>query len=189
MADLHRLDRREGRRRASELLERFDLVEAAGRMVAIYSGGMRRRLDLAMTLMGDPQIIFLDEPTTGLDPRSRQTMWQIIRQLAAAGVTIFLTTQNLDEADRLSERIAVLDHGRVIADAAFSPASLSGTAPSSPPRGAPALPPLAIYGPAPATTGGAKRAAGHHPTQGMGPGLDNPSSIFWTGLQFRNGGA
>ncbi|HEX3564276.1 MAG TPA: ATP-binding cassette domain-containing protein, partial [Acidimicrobiales bacterium] len=115
-ADLHRIDRREGRRRASELLERFDLVEAAGRMVATYSGGMRRRLDLAMTLMGDPQIIFLDEPTTGLDPRSRQTMWQIIRQLAVAGVTIFLTTQNLDEADRLADHIAVLDHGRVIAE-------------------------------------------------------------------------
>jgi ABC-2 type transport system ATP-binding protein len=116
MADLHRLDRREGRRRASELLERFDLVEAAARLVATYSGGMRRRLDLAMTLVGDPQIIFLDEPTTGLDPRSRQTMWQIIRQLAAAGVTIFLTTQNLDEADRLADHIAVLDHGRVIAE-------------------------------------------------------------------------
>jgi ABC-2 type transport system ATP-binding protein len=116
MADLHRIDRREGRRRASELLERFDLVEAAGRMVATYSGGMRRRLDLAMTLMGDPQIIFLDEPTTGLDPRSRQTMWQIIRQLSMAGVTIFLTTQNLDEADRLADHIAVLDHGRVIAE-------------------------------------------------------------------------
>jgi ABC-2 type transport system ATP-binding protein len=85
-------------------------------MVATYSGGMRRRLDLAMTLMGDPQIIFLDEPTTGLDPRSRQTMWQIIRQLARAGVTIFLTTQNLDEADRLADHIAVLDHGRVIAE-------------------------------------------------------------------------
>jgi ABC-2 type transport system ATP-binding protein len=116
MADLHHLDRRAGRRRASELLEQFDLVDAAGQMVATYSGGMRRRLDLAMTLVGDPRIIFLDEPTTGLDPRSRRTMWQIIRDLVAAGVTIFLTTQNLDEADELADRIAVLDHGRLVAE-------------------------------------------------------------------------
>jgi ABC-2 type transport system ATP-binding protein len=116
MADLRHLDRRAGRRRASELLEQFDLVDAAGQMVATYSGGMRRRLDLAMTLVGDPRIIFLDEPTTGLDPRSRRTMWQIIRDLVAAGVTIFLTTQNLDEADELADRIAVLDHGRLVAE-------------------------------------------------------------------------
>src|SRR6266700_171142 len=94
MADLHHLGRHAGRRRAGELLDRFDLVEAAGQMVATYSGGMRRRLDLAMTLIGDPRIIFLDEPTTGLDPRSRRTMWQIIRELVAAGTTVFLTTQN-----------------------------------------------------------------------------------------------
>jgi ABC-2 type transport system ATP-binding protein len=116
MADLHRLGRAEGRRRADELLERFDLVEAAGRPASTYSGGERRRLDLAMTLVGDPRIIFLDEPTTGLDPRSRHTMWEIIRQLAAGGVTIFLTTQHLEEADELADRIAVLDHGRVIAE-------------------------------------------------------------------------
>jgi ABC-2 type transport system ATP-binding protein len=116
MADLHHLDRRAGRRRASELLEQFDLVDAAGQMVATYSGGMRRRLDLAMTLVGDPRIIFLDEPTTGLDPRSRRTMWQIVRDLVAAGVTIFLTTQNLDEADELADQIAVLDHGRLVAE-------------------------------------------------------------------------
>ena len=116
MADLHRLGRAEGRRRAAALLERFDLVDAARRPAATYSGGMRRRLDIAMTLVGDPRIIFLDEPTTGLDPRSRHTMWQIIRGLAAGGVTIFLTTQYLDEADELADRIAVLDHGTLVAE-------------------------------------------------------------------------
>ena len=116
MADLHHLERRVGRQRSRELLDRFDLAEAAGQMVATYSGGMRRRLDLAMTLIGDPRIIFLDEPTTGLDPRSRRTMWQIIRELVAAGITIFLTTQYLDEADQLADRIAVLDHGRLVAE-------------------------------------------------------------------------
>jgi ABC-2 type transport system ATP-binding protein len=116
MGDLHHLDRRLGRQRSHELLDRFDLAEAAGQMVATYSGGMRRRLDLAMTLMGDPRIIFLDEPTTGLDPRSRRTMWEIIRELVAAGITIFLTTQYLDEADQLADRIAVLDHGRLVAE-------------------------------------------------------------------------
>ncbi len=109
MADLHHLGRREGRRRAAALLERFDLVDAARKRPATYSGGMRRRLDLAMTLVGDPRIIFLDEPTTGLDPRSRHTMWQIICDLAASGVTILLTTQYLDEADQLADLIAVLD--------------------------------------------------------------------------------
>jgi ABC-2 type transport system ATP-binding protein len=97
------------------LLERFDLVESADKMAMSYSGGMRRKLDLAMTLVGDPQIIFLDEPTTGLDPRSRRTMWEIVRELVADGVTIFLTTQYLDEADKLSDRIAVLDQGRLVA--------------------------------------------------------------------------
>ncbi|MCW2904995.1 MAG: Daunorubicin/doxorubicin resistance ATP-binding protein DrrA [Streptosporangiaceae bacterium] len=116
MADLHHLGRREGRRRAAELLEQFDLVEAAKKTAATYSGGMRRRLDLAMTLVGDPRVIFLDEPTTGLDPRSRRTMWQIIRDLVAGGVTIFLTTQYLEEADELADRIALLDHGKLIAE-------------------------------------------------------------------------
>jgi ABC-2 type transport system ATP-binding protein len=116
MADLHHLGRAEGRRRAAELLERFDLTDAAERPVATYSGGMRRRLDLAMTLVGDPRIIFLDEPTTGLDPRSRRTMWQSIRDLVARGVTVFLTTQYLEEADQLADRIAVLDHGRLVAE-------------------------------------------------------------------------
>jgi ABC-2 type transport system ATP-binding protein len=116
MADLHHLERRDGRRRAGELLDRFDLVDAAAQMVVTYSGGMRRRLDLAMTLLGDPRVIFLDEPTTGLDPRSRRTMWRIIRELVAVGVTIFLTTQNLEEADQLADRIAVLDHGRLVAE-------------------------------------------------------------------------
>ncbi len=115
MADLHHLDRREGRRRAAALLERFDLVDAARKRPATYSGGMRRRLDLAMTLVGDPRIIFLDEPTTGLDPRSRHTMWQIICDLAASGVTILLTTQYLDEADQLADLIAVLDQGKLVA--------------------------------------------------------------------------
>jgi ABC-2 type transport system ATP-binding protein len=116
MADLHHMDRREGSRRVDELLDKFDLAEAAGQIVIKYSGGMRRRLDLAMTLIGDPQIIFLDEPTTGLDPRSRHTMWQITRDLVAKGVTVLLTTQNLDEADELADRIAVLDQGRLVAE-------------------------------------------------------------------------
>nr|WP_169811449.1 ATP-binding cassette domain-containing protein [Nocardia harenae] len=117
MADLHHLPRAEGRRLADELLARFDLVEAAGRTAATYSGGMTRRLDLAMTLVGAPRIIFLDEPTTGLDPRSRRSMWQIIRSLVDDdGVTVFLTTQYLEEADELADRIAVLDHGRIVAE-------------------------------------------------------------------------
>jgi ABC-2 type transport system ATP-binding protein len=115
MADLHHLGRAEGRRRAAELLDKFDLADAARKTAVTYSGGMRRRLDLAMTLIGDPRIIFLDEPTTGLDPRSRRMMWQTIRELVAGGVTIFLTTQQLDEADELADRIAVLDHGKVVA--------------------------------------------------------------------------
>jgi ABC-2 type transport system ATP-binding protein len=115
MADLRHLGKREGRRRVAELLERFDLVDAARKPVATYSGGMRRRLDLAMTLMGDPRIIFLDEPTSGLDPRSRRTMWQTIRALVRDRVTIFLTTQYLEEADELADRVAVLDRGRLVA--------------------------------------------------------------------------
>ena len=116
MADLHHLGRAEGRRRVEDLLERFDLVEAAGKPAATYSGGMKRRLDLAMGLVGDPRIVFLDEPTTGLDPRSRRTMWEVIRDLVAGGVTVFLTTQYLDEADQLADRIAVLDQGRLVAE-------------------------------------------------------------------------
>ncbi|MEU7909020.1 ATP-binding cassette domain-containing protein [Actinoplanes sp. NPDC049118] len=116
MADLHQLPRREGRRRTAELLEQFDLTEAGRKPASTYSGGMRRRLDLAMTLVGSPQVIFLDEPTTGLDPRSRRNMWQIVRDLVAGGVTIFLTTQYLEEADELADRIAVLDHGRIVAE-------------------------------------------------------------------------
>ncbi|MFI6644643.1 ATP-binding cassette domain-containing protein [Streptomyces sp. NPDC050504] len=116
MADLHHLSKREGRRVAAELLERFDLVEAAKKPAATYSGGMKRRLDIAMTLVGSPRIIFLDEPTTGLDPRSRHNMWQIIRQLVADGVTVFLTTQYLEEADELADRIAVLNGGKIAAE-------------------------------------------------------------------------
>ncbi|MFE4048888.1 ATP-binding cassette domain-containing protein [Streptomyces sp. YIM B13518] len=116
MADLHHLSRAQGRRVAAELLERFDLAEAARKPASTYSGGMKRRLDIAMTLVGDPRIIFLDEPTTGLDPRSRHTMWQIIRELVTGGVTVFLTTQYLEEADELADRIAVLHDGRIAAE-------------------------------------------------------------------------
>jgi ABC-2 type transport system ATP-binding protein len=113
MADLKRV--RSADRVVTRLLERFDLAESAQKMVATYSGGMRRKLDLAMTLVGNPRIIFLDEPTTGLDPRSRRTMWEIVRELVADGTTIFLTTQYLEEADQLANRIAVLDQGRLVA--------------------------------------------------------------------------
>jgi ABC-2 type transport system ATP-binding protein len=116
MADLNHLGRATGKARVGELLERFDLLEAADRPVSTYSGGMRRRLDLAMTLIGSPRVIFLDEPTTGLDPLARRIMWDGIRGLASSGVTIFLTTQYLDEADELADRIAVLDGGRIVAE-------------------------------------------------------------------------
>jgi ABC-2 type transport system ATP-binding protein len=116
IADLRHLGRDDGRRRVHGLLERFELTDAARRPVSTYSGGMKRRLDLAMTLLGDPQLIFLDEPTTGLDPRSRRGMWDVIGELVSAGVTIFLTTQYLDEADRLADRVAVLDHGQIVAE-------------------------------------------------------------------------
>lgn len=115
MADLHHLPRAQGRRVTAELLARFDLVQAAGKPASTYSGGMKRRLDIAMTLVGTPRVIFLDEPTTGLDPRSRHTMWGIIRELVAGGVTVFLTTQYLEEADELADRIAVLHEGRIAA--------------------------------------------------------------------------
>jgi ABC-2 type transport system ATP-binding protein len=115
MADLHHLARTDARPRIDELLERFELVDAADRMALTYSGGMRRRLDLAMTLIGAPRIIFLDEPTTGLDPRSRRTVWEIVRSLVDDGTTVFLTTQYLEEADRLADRVAILDRGRVVA--------------------------------------------------------------------------
>ncbi|WP_040782701.1 daunorubicin resistance protein DrrA family ABC transporter ATP-binding protein [Nocardia pneumoniae] len=115
MVDLNGVSAEDGQQTVAELLERFDLVEAANKPASTYSGGMRRKLDLAMTLVGNPRIIFLDEPTTGLDPRSRRTMWSIIRDLVADGVTIFLTTQYLEEADQLADRIAVLDQGRLVA--------------------------------------------------------------------------
>ncbi len=116
MVDLNHLDRNAGRSRMSELLDRFGLTDAAHKPVTTYSGGMRRRLDLAMTLVGEPKVIFLDEPTTGLDPGSRRMMWDSIRQLVAGGVSILLTTQYLDEADELADRIAVLDRGRIVAE-------------------------------------------------------------------------
>ncbi|MFC9393016.1 ATP-binding cassette domain-containing protein [Streptomyces sp. NPDC057027] len=116
MADLNHLSKQEGRRVTAELLARFDLTEAAKKPASTYSGGMKRRLDIAMTLVGSPRIIFLDEPTTGLDPRSRHNMWQIIRELVAGGVTVFLTTQYLEEADQLADRIAVLNDGKIAAE-------------------------------------------------------------------------
>ena len=115
MADLHHLPRAEGSARAQALLERFDLTDAARKPVSGFSGGMQRKLDLAMTLMGDPAVIFLDEPTTGLDPRSRRAMWDVVRGLVADGVTVVLTTQYLDEADQLADTVAVLDGGRIVA--------------------------------------------------------------------------
>ncbi len=127
MADLEHLGKERGQRRVAELLERFELVADAGKPAATYSGGMRRRLDLAMTLVGDPRIIFLDEPTTGLDPRSRRVMWDIVRELVAGGVTILLTTQYLEEADRLASRIALLDAGRIVAQG--TPAELKRLVP------------------------------------------------------------
>jgi ABC-2 type transport system ATP-binding protein len=116
MADLHHLRAGERKRVVTSLLERFDLTESAHQLASTYSGGMQRKLDLAMTLVTTPQIIFLDEPTTGLDPRSRRTMWNIVRELVADGVTVFLTTQYLEEADQLADRIAVLDQGRLVAE-------------------------------------------------------------------------
>ena len=115
MGRLRRLPKRTARLRAGELLEAFDLGAAADRRVATYSGGMRRRLDIAAGLVTDPEVLFLDEPTTGLDPRSRQGMWDVVSGLAASGVTVFLTTQYLDEADRLADHIAVVDGGRIVA--------------------------------------------------------------------------
>ena len=116
MARLRHLGAKRSKTRVAELLEQFDLVEAARKPLATYSGGMQRRLDLAMTLVATPSVIFLDEPTTGLDPRSRHTMWDIVRGLVADGTTVLLTTQNLEEADELADRIAVLDGGRIVAD-------------------------------------------------------------------------
>jgi len=129
MADLQHLGGREGKVVVERLLERFDLVESARKMTATYSGGMRRKLDLAMTLVGRPQIVFLDEPTTGLDPRSRRTMWTIVRELVADGMTIFLTTQYLEEADQLADQVAVLDQGKLVAEG--TPAELKRQVPGS----------------------------------------------------------
>jgi ABC-2 type transport system ATP-binding protein len=116
MARLRHLGAKRSKARVAELLEQFDLVDAARKPLATYSGGMRRRLDLAMTLVATPSVIFLDEPTTGLDPRSRHTTWDIVRGLVADGTTVLLTTQYLDEADELADRVAVLDGGRIVAE-------------------------------------------------------------------------
>jgi ABC-2 type transport system ATP-binding protein len=125
LARLLGLRRADAKTRAAELLEAFDLAEAAGRLVKHYSGGMRRRLDIAASLVVTPELMFLDEPTTGLDPRSRNQVWDIVRSLAAAGTTILLCTQYLDEADQLADGIAVIDHGRVIAEG--TPAQLKAS--------------------------------------------------------------
>jgi ABC-2 type transport system ATP-binding protein len=127
MARLRHLPAATRKARVAELLEQFDLVEAAKKPLATYSGGMKRRLDLAMTLVGDARIVFLDEPTAGLDPRSRRTMWDIVRGLVADGVTIFLTTQYLDEADELADIVAVLDNGKIVASG--TPAELKKLVP------------------------------------------------------------
>jgi ABC-2 type transport system ATP-binding protein len=116
LGQLWHLGRRGARRRAGELLERFDLADAADRRVDTFSGGMRRRLDLAMSLVAPPRVLFLDEPTTGLDPTSRSTMWDVVRDLVGDGITVVLTTQYLEEADRLADRIVLMDGGRVVAD-------------------------------------------------------------------------
>ncbi len=116
MGRLSGLTAKDAARRATELLERFELVESAGKRVKTYSGGMRRRLDLGISLLLTPPVVFLDEPTTGLDTRSRQELWDVIRSLAANGTTVFLTTQYLEEADQLADRIAVLDHGTIVAE-------------------------------------------------------------------------
>ena len=125
MTQLHHLGRAAGRERTDALLARFGLTDAARKPVSTWSGGMRRKLDLAMTLVGSPAVVFLDEPTTGLDPRSRRTLWDEVRALVAAGTTILLTTQYLDEADHLADRVAVLDGGRVVAEG--TPAELKST--------------------------------------------------------------
>jgi ABC-2 type transport system ATP-binding protein len=127
MADLNHLDRGRAKSVIDDLLERFELAEAADRRAQTYSGGMKRRLDLAMTLIGSPRLIFLDEPTTGLDPRSRRELWQIVREQVADGVTVLLTTQYLDEADQLAHRVGVLDGGRLVAEG--TPAQLKSRVP------------------------------------------------------------
>jgi len=126
MADLAHLRGGEAQARVEELLDRFDLSDAADRRAAAYSGGMKRRLDLAMTLVSGPRLIFLDEPTAGLDPRSRRDLWQIVRELLADGVTVFLTTQYLEEADQLAQTVGLLDGGRLVAEG--TPAELKAQA-------------------------------------------------------------
>ena len=150
MGRLAGLSRARARRRAAELLERFDLTEAGGRTVSTWSGGMRRRLDLAAGLVGQPEVLFLDEPTTGLDPRSRQAVWQVVGELAASGVSVFLTTQYLEEADRLADRIVVLDGGRVVAEGTSRQLKEQVAGLSSPPSRPQAAPPSPTGRPWPA---------------------------------------
>ena len=169
MADLCHLGRREGQRRAADLLERFDLVDAADRIPSTYSGGMRRRLDLAMGLMGDPRVVFLDEPTTGLDPRSRRAMWDIVRGLVADGVTILLTTQYLEEADQLADRIGVLDAGRLVAEGTAD--ELKRMVPGGHVR-------LEFAGPAAAGAGARTSSGCHRPATGCSPSR-SPATAAW----------
>ncbi len=124
IARLHHLSRSQARRRSAQLIEEFDLGDFADRPSKTLSGGMRRRLDLAVSLVGEPEVLFLDEPTVGLDPRARRSMWDTVRGLVACGTTLLLTTQNMDEADELADEIVVFDHGRVIASG--TPAELKG---------------------------------------------------------------
>jgi ABC-2 type transport system ATP-binding protein len=165
LGELSKLSRRAAKARAAELLERFELTDAAGRMVKTYSGGMRRRLDLAASLVARPPVLFLDEPTTGLDPSSRQRMWDVIRELVAGGTTLLLTTQYLDEADALADRISVIDRGTVIAEgtarelkARIGGEHLEVTLTAPHPYAVDALAPLAA-GPVQASDGGRRLTA------------------------------
>ena len=186
IGQLGRLTRRQALARADELLDRFDLGAAAGRAVKTYSGGMRRRLDLAAGLIGRPEVLFLDEPTTGLDPRSRSVMWEIIRELAADGTTLLLTTQYLDEADQLADQIVVVNAGRVIA--AGTPDELKVRAgddrlvlvlPASADRAA-AQAVLKAYATGPVQPGGRHGAPAHRPGNAGGTGWPPRWSARWT---------
>jgi ABC-2 type transport system ATP-binding protein len=173
VGDLSGMGRQLARERAAELLEQFELTGAADRVVNGYSGGMRRRLDVAASLMARPPVLFLDEPTTGLDPASRQRVWEVVRQLLAEGVTVLLTTQYLEEADALADRIVVIDRGRVVADdtpqelkEASRSARLEVTVTAPSPHAAAAIAPLAS-GPVHVSDDGQRLTAGVDPVPGL----------------------